>query len=84
MLQCGMSYSFDLWKRVVVYVLGGGSATQEAVIKLYETMDYTLFGTHPYYARVEGKVVPGRYYYKVIDQRVMKQRLSPSPQPPPP
>jgi ribosomal protein S18 acetylase RimI-like enzyme len=46
--------------------------TQEAAIKLYETMDYTLFGTHPYYARVEGKVVPGRYYYKVIDQSVMK------------
>jgi len=40
--------------------------TQEAAIKLYENMGYINFGTHPFYARVEGKSVKGCYYYKVI------------------
>ncbi len=41
--------------------------TQEAAIKLYESLGYVHFGTHPFYARVEGRVIKGRYYYKVID-----------------
>lgn len=41
--------------------------TQEAAIRLYESMGYTHFGTNPVYARIEGKFVPGRYYFKVID-----------------
>lgn len=41
--------------------------TQEAAISLYEKMGYVHFGTHPYYACVNGEVVRGRYYYKVID-----------------
>lgn len=40
--------------------------TQEAAIRLYESQGYAHFGTHPCYARVDGKVVQGRYYYKVI------------------
>lgn len=40
--------------------------TQEAAIRLYESRGYTLFGTHPFYARVDGKSVQGRYYYKTI------------------
>ena len=40
--------------------------TQDAAIKLYETMGYILFGKHPVYARVEGQTIPGRYYYKEI------------------
>lgn len=44
--------------------------TQEAAISLYENMGYVLFGTHPYYACVNGAVVKGRYYYKVIDQNL--------------
>lgn len=38
--------------------------TQSAAIALYETLGYTLWGTHPRYARVEGKYVPGRFYFK--------------------
>jgi ribosomal protein S18 acetylase RimI-like enzyme len=38
--------------------------TQEAAIKLYESMGYTMFGTHPRYAQVNGEIIKGRYYYK--------------------
>ena len=44
--------------------------TQAAAIQLYESMGYELFGTHPYYARVDGKVIGGRYYTKVIDPAI--------------
>lgn len=40
--------------------------TQDAAIKLYETMGYTHFGTNPAYARVDGAIVPGRYYMKML------------------
>ena len=40
--------------------------TQEAAIKLYERMGYTHFGTHPQYAKVDGKVIAGRYYFKAL------------------
>ena len=45
-------------------------ATQSAAIGLYESMNYRRWGTHPVYARVEGRVVPGYYYYKILDERV--------------
>jgi ribosomal protein S18 acetylase RimI-like enzyme len=38
--------------------------TQEAAIKLYEAAGFTRWGTHPAYARVAGRVVPGHYYFK--------------------
>jgi ribosomal protein S18 acetylase RimI-like enzyme len=38
--------------------------TQSAAIQLYETAGYIRWGTHPGYASVEGRVVPGYYYYK--------------------
>ncbi len=41
--------------------------TQEAALSLYESTGYKLIGQHPYYARVDGKVVGGRYYYKLLD-----------------
>lgn len=40
--------------------------TQLAAIKLYEDRGYVHFGTHPYYAHVDGKDVPGHYYYKKL------------------
>ena len=46
--------------------------TQEAAIKLYESMGYINFGEHPYYARVDEKTVKGRYYYKVIDTKALE------------
>jgi GNAT superfamily N-acetyltransferase len=39
-------------------------ATQAAAIQLYESMGYERWGTHPFYARVLGKVVPGHFYVK--------------------
>jgi ribosomal protein S18 acetylase RimI-like enzyme len=42
--------------------------TQQAAIGLYESLGYQRWGIHPCYAQVEGRVVPGYYYYKRIDQ----------------
>jgi len=47
--------------------------TMEAAIALYETMGYVRIGMHPYYARVENKVLKGYYYYKVIDPKAVQQ-----------
>jgi ribosomal protein S18 acetylase RimI-like enzyme len=42
--------------------------TQRAAIALYEGMGYRRWGTHPVYARVEGRIVPGHYYFKRLDE----------------
>jgi ribosomal protein S18 acetylase RimI-like enzyme len=44
--------------------------TMERAIHLYESMGYTRFGTHPHYARVDGKVLQGYYYTKAIDPKI--------------
>jgi ribosomal protein S18 acetylase RimI-like enzyme len=45
--------------------------TQRAAISLYEGLDYVRWGTHPVYAQVEGRIVPGHYYYKLLeDERI--------------
>ena len=41
--------------------------TQRAAIALYEALGYQRWGTHPCYAQVEGRIVPGHYYYKRLD-----------------
>jgi ribosomal protein S18 acetylase RimI-like enzyme len=41
--------------------------TQRAAIGLYEALGYIRWGTHPYYAQVNGRFVPGHYYYKLLD-----------------
>ena len=38
--------------------------TQERAIGIYEGMDYVCWGTNPYYAKVDGRFVAGRYYWK--------------------
>jgi ribosomal protein S18 acetylase RimI-like enzyme len=40
--------------------------TQVAAIQLYEGLGYERWGTHPCYARVNGRTVTGRYYCKVL------------------
>ena len=42
--------------------------TQRAAIRLYESLGYRRWGTHPCYAMVDGRVVPGHYYYKPLDE----------------
>jgi ribosomal protein S18 acetylase RimI-like enzyme len=41
--------------------------TQRAAIRLYESLGYVRWGTHPVYARVEERIVPGHYYYKLLE-----------------
>jgi ribosomal protein S18 acetylase RimI-like enzyme len=38
--------------------------TQVVAIHLYESMGYVRWGEHPEYARVDGRMVRGFYYYK--------------------
>ena len=38
--------------------------TQDAAIKLYESLGFRRWGTHPKYAKVEGKTIAGHYYCK--------------------
>jgi ribosomal protein S18 acetylase RimI-like enzyme len=47
--------------------------TMEAAIKLYESQGFSRYATHPYYARVDGQVIKGHYYYKVIDAKLPEQ-----------
>ena len=42
--------------------------TQEAAIRLYESLGYTRWGEHPCYARVGGRTVRGFYYYKLLQR----------------
>jgi ribosomal protein S18 acetylase RimI-like enzyme len=41
--------------------------TQESAIKLFEALGYTRWGTHPAYARVEGRTVAGHHYFKLLE-----------------
>jgi ribosomal protein S18 acetylase RimI-like enzyme len=42
--------------------------TQEAAIKLYEGLGYECWGIHPAYARVHGRTVRGRHYFKKLQR----------------
>lgn len=41
--------------------------TQRSAITLFETLGYTRWGTHPAYARVDGRTVAGHFYYKLLE-----------------
>lgn len=38
--------------------------TQEVAIRMYESLGFERWGTHPCYARVEGRTIGGHFYYK--------------------
>jgi ribosomal protein S18 acetylase RimI-like enzyme len=40
--------------------------TQQAAIRLYESLGYQRWGEHPFYARVNGETVRGFFYYKLL------------------
>ena len=42
--------------------------SQSAAIKLYESLGYVRWGTHPYYARVGGDIIAGHFYYKNLSE----------------
>jgi ribosomal protein S18 acetylase RimI-like enzyme len=41
--------------------------TQAIAIKLFEDLGYVRWGTHPAYARVDGRTVAGHSYYKLLE-----------------
>ncbi len=41
--------------------------TQATAISLFESLGYQHWGTHPFYARVGGQTVAGRYYMKTLE-----------------
>jgi ribosomal protein S18 acetylase RimI-like enzyme len=41
--------------------------TQRTAIALFESLGYVHWGTHPFYARVKGQTVAGRFYYKMLE-----------------
>ncbi len=43
--------------------------TQHAAIALYESLGFLRWGTHPAYARVDGRTLAGHYYYKILQPR---------------
>ncbi len=51
--------------------------TQEAAIRLYESLGYVRWGVHPEYALVRGRVVRGFYYYKRL-RRPNSRRTAPN------
>ncbi len=48
--------------------------TMEAAITLYESLGFVRFGTHPYYARVDGQILKGFYYTKLIDKQIAETK----------
>lgn len=43
--------------------------TQAIAIALFEGLGYVRWGTHPAYARVEGRTVAGHFYHKLLQSR---------------
>ena len=41
--------------------------TQSTAIQLFEALGYERWGTHPAYARVDGRTVAGHHYYKLLE-----------------
>ena len=41
--------------------------TQDIAIRLFESLGYVRWGTHPAYARVKGRTVAGHFYYKLLE-----------------
>jgi RimJ/RimL family protein N-acetyltransferase len=50
--------------------------TQTAAIQLYEALGYIRWGVHPHYARVDGKLVRGFFYYKFIDGQAEEDAMA--------
>lgn len=45
--------------------------SQEAAIRLFESMGYRRWGQHPAYARVNGKIVSGHFLWKPLTASLM-------------
>ncbi|MBR0665083.1 GNAT family N-acetyltransferase [Plastoroseomonas hellenica] len=64
-----------LMKRVEEYAAAAGHRvlnldvreTQSTAIALFEAVGYRHWGTHPFYARADGRTVAGLHYYKLLE-----------------
>ena len=52
--------------------------TQEAAIRLYESLGFVRWGVHPDYALVRGKTVRGFFYYKRLRRANGRKAASPA------
>jgi len=50
--------------------------TQTAAIQLYETLGYIRWGVNPHYAKVDGKLIRGFFYYKFIDGQAEEDAMA--------
>jgi ribosomal protein S18 acetylase RimI-like enzyme len=50
--------------------------TQTAAIQLYEALGYTRWGVHPHYAKVDGKLIRGFFYYKFVDGQAEEDAMA--------
>ena len=48
-------------------------ATQTGAIALFEQLGFVRWGTHPAYAHVNGKVIAGHFYHKLLDSRLERK-----------
>jgi ribosomal protein S18 acetylase RimI-like enzyme len=46
--------------------------TQQAAIRLYRSLGYVEWGSHPVYARVRGQTIQGLFFYKLLKPAVEK------------
>lgn len=71
----GFGLARQLMKRVEEYAAAVGHRvlnldvreTQSTAIALFEAVGYRHWGTHPFYARVDGRTVAGLHYYKLLE-----------------
>ncbi|SFK16736.1 GNAT family N-acetyltransferase [Falsiroseomonas stagni] len=71
----GHGLARQLVERVEEYAAGTGirvlnldvRETQASAIALFEGLGYTRWGTHPAYARVDGRTVAGHFYHKLLE-----------------
>ena len=52
-------------------------ATQQAALAMYESLGFRRWGSHPYYACVDGQAVAGHYYYKDLTETEQQQDETP-------
>lgn len=54
--------------------------TQKPAIRLYESLGYTRWGTHPAYALVGGRTIAGYFYLKALDGSAQRGEAEREPQ----
>jgi len=48
--------------------------TQASAIALFESLGFVRWGTHPAYAQVNGEVIAGHFYHKLLDGKPARKR----------